>query len=81
MKTAVTQTPVAAIRALCKRLSCKIREKEANDTDLIMVDDPKAFKSAGSAKKGTRIEPEVAIHVVGSERPALLYSSITLLQG
>ena len=34
-----------------------------------------------AGKKGTRIEREVAVHVVGSERPALLYSSITLYQG
>lgn len=34
-----------------------------------------------AGKKGTRIEREVAIHVVGSERPALLYASITLYQG
>jgi len=34
-----------------------------------------------AGKKGTRIEREVAIHVVGSERPALLFSSITLYQG
>ncbi|NQZ99775.1 MAG: acyl dehydratase, partial [Myxococcales bacterium] len=32
-------------------------------------------------KKGTRIESEVAIHVVGSDRPALLYSNIVLYQG
>jgi acyl dehydratase len=31
--------------------------------------------------KGTRVEREVAIHVVGNERPALVYSSITLYQG
>lgn len=37
--------------------------------------------SVSSSGKGTRIEQEVAIHVVGSERPALLYSMITLYQG
>jgi len=37
--------------------------------------------SADAGKKGTRIEQETAIHVVGSERPALLYSGITLFQG
>jgi acyl dehydratase len=37
--------------------------------------------SAEAGKKGTRIEQETAIHVVGSERPALLYSGITLFQG
>jgi acyl dehydratase len=31
--------------------------------------------------KGTRVEREIAVHVVGSERPALLYSSIALYQG
>ncbi len=30
--------------------------------------------------KGTRMVTDVAIHVVGSERPALLYSSIVLYQ-
>jgi acyl dehydratase len=30
--------------------------------------------------KGTRVEREVAVHVVGSDRPALLYSMITLYQ-
>ena len=37
--------------------------------------------SAEAGKKGTRVEQETAIHVVGSERPALLYSGITLFQG
>lgn len=37
--------------------------------------------SAELGKKGTRLEREAAIHVVGSERPALLYSMITLHQG
>jgi len=30
--------------------------------------------------KGTRLEREIAIHVVGSEKPALLYSMILLYQ-
>lgn len=34
-----------------------------------------------AGKKGTRIEREVAVHVEGSDRPALVYSSITLYQG
>lgn len=34
-----------------------------------------------ASPKGTRVENEIAIHVVGSERPALLYSMITLYQG
>lgn len=37
--------------------------------------------SAESGKKGTRIEMESAIHVVGSERPAVIYNMITLYQG
>jgi acyl dehydratase len=37
--------------------------------------------SAEAGKKGTRMEQETAIHVVGSDRPALLYSGITLFQG
>lgn len=37
--------------------------------------------SAESGKKGTRLEQESAIHVVGSDRPALLYNMITLYQG
>lgn len=36
---------------------------------------------ATKTDKGTRVESEIAIHVVGSERPALLYSMITLYQG
>jgi acyl dehydratase len=36
--------------------------------------------SAEAGKKGTRVEEEVAIHVVGSDRPALLYSMIVLYQ-
>ena len=31
--------------------------------------------------KGTRVESEVAVHVVGSDRPALVYTMITLYQG
>ena len=34
-----------------------------------------------AGKKGTRVEREVAIHVEGSDRPALVFSSITLYQG
>ena len=37
--------------------------------------------SATGTDKGTRIEREVAVHVVGSDRPALLYSMIVLYQG
>jgi acyl dehydratase len=37
--------------------------------------------SAEAGKKGTRVEQETAIHVVGSDRPALIYSGITLFQG
>jgi acyl dehydratase len=37
--------------------------------------------SVTATEKGTRVENEVAIHVVGSERPALLYSMIVLYQG
>ncbi len=37
--------------------------------------------SVEAGKKGTRIEQETAIHVVGSDRPALLYNMITLYQG
>jgi acyl dehydratase len=39
------------------------------------------LKSVSAGDKGTRIEREVAIHVVGSERPALLYAMIVLYQG
>ena len=38
------------------------------------------IKSVETTKKGTRVASEVAIHVVGSERPALVYDSITLYQ-
>ena len=34
-----------------------------------------------AGKKGVRLEQETAIHIVGSERPAVLYNMITLLQG
>ena len=37
--------------------------------------------SVEAGKKGTRVEREVAIHVVGNDRPALVYSSIVLYQG
>jgi len=33
-----------------------------------------------AAKKGTRIEREIAVHVVGNDRPALLYRMILLYQ-
>ncbi len=38
------------------------------------------LKGVDATPKGTRLEREVAIHVVGSERPALVYSSIVLYQ-
>ena len=34
-----------------------------------------------AGKKGVRVEQEAAIHVVGSDRPAVLYNMITLMQG
>ena len=37
--------------------------------------------SVEAGKKGTRLEQETAIHVVGSDRPALIYNMITLYQG
>ena len=37
--------------------------------------------SVEAGKKGTRVEQETAIHVVGSDRPALVYNMITLFQG
>ena len=37
--------------------------------------------SVEAGKKGVRLEQEAAIHVVGSDRPAVLYNMITLLQG
>ena len=36
--------------------------------------------SAEAGKKGTRVEQEIAIHAVGNDRPALLYSMIVLYQ-
>ena len=39
------------------------------------------FVSIEAGAKGTRVETEIAVHVVGSERPALLYSMIVLYQG
>ena len=36
--------------------------------------------SAEAGKKGTKIESEAAVHVTGSDRPALLYNMITLYQ-
>jgi acyl dehydratase len=40
----------------------------------------KRLKSVESGKKGTRVAQETAIHVVGSDRPALIYEGITLYQ-
>lgn len=37
--------------------------------------------SAEAGGKGTRVEMQYAIHVVGSDRPAVLYNMITLYQG
>lgn len=37
--------------------------------------------SVEAGPKGTRVETEVAVHVVGQDRPALLYSMIVLYQG
>ena len=37
--------------------------------------------SVEAGKRGVRMEQETAIHVVGSERPAVLYNMITQLQG
>ena len=37
--------------------------------------------SVEAGKKGTRVEQETAIHVVGNDRPALIYNGITLFQG
>jgi len=37
--------------------------------------------SVEAGKKGVRVEQEVAVHVVGNDRPALLYNMITMLQG
>ena len=36
--------------------------------------------SVEAGKKGTRIETEIAVHVVGNDRPALLYNMIVLYQ-
>ncbi len=36
--------------------------------------------SVEATPKGTRVANEIAVHVVGSERPALLYSMIVLYQ-
>lgn len=36
--------------------------------------------SVEAGKKGTRVEQEIAIHVVGQDRPAILYSMIVLFQ-
>lgn len=38
------------------------------------------LKGVEATKKGTRVAAETAIHVVGSERPALVYEGITLYQ-
>ena len=40
----------------------------------------KRLKVAETGKKGTRVLQEVAIHVKGQERPALIYEMITLFQ-
>jgi acyl dehydratase len=40
----------------------------------------KRLKAVEATKKGTRITMETAIHVVGSDRPALVYDGITLYQ-
>ena len=37
--------------------------------------------SVEAGAKGTRVENEIAVHVVGNDRPALLYSMIVLYQG
>jgi len=36
--------------------------------------------SVEAGKKGTRVETEIAVHVVGNDRPALLYDMIILYQ-
>jgi hypothetical protein len=36
--------------------------------------------SVDRKSKGIRVETEVAVHVVGNDRPALIYSMITLYQ-
>ncbi|MGH0032278.1 MAG: MaoC family dehydratase [Myxococcota bacterium] len=38
------------------------------------------LKAVEQTPKGTRVAQETAIHVVGSERPALVYEGITLFQ-
>ncbi len=38
------------------------------------------LKAVVTTPKGTRVTSETAIHVVGSERPALVYEGITLYQ-
>ena len=38
------------------------------------------LKAVESTPKGTRVTMETAIHVVGSDRPALVYDGITLYQ-
>ncbi len=38
------------------------------------------LKAVATTPKGTRVTSETAIHVVGSERPALVYEGITLYQ-
>jgi acyl dehydratase len=38
------------------------------------------LKAVEATPKGTRVTSETAIHVVGSERPALVYDGITLYQ-
>jgi acyl dehydratase len=38
------------------------------------------LKSVEATPKGTRVATELAVHVVGSDRPALIYEGITLYQ-
>ena len=40
----------------------------------------KRVKGVEAAKRGTRLLQEVAVHVVGQDRPALIYDMITLFQ-
>jgi acyl dehydratase len=38
------------------------------------------MKAVDAAKKGTRVLQETAVHVVGQEKPAIIYDMITLYQ-
>lgn len=40
----------------------------------------KRLKAVSSTPKGTRVVMETAVHVVGNDRPALVYDGITLYQ-